>query len=329
MRCTAFHRPLRFLSGQKPINQPRGKGIPAANAIQDLQVLPLRGLKKRPAVIADRPPIILRRCLRLAQRGRHDLERILPHNRLDHGLEPLQLKIGQVLVRPRHGKSERGRKIFFVPQHDVHIRRNPTIHLLCPFLPAVRFPQRTPVIVSYDLNYTDSLRKANGGQKRAQEVNRRIAPYVDVMLGNEEDFSAALGFAVPGADEHLADFELQGFKTMIEAVVREYPFQVVATTLRKAKTATKNDWGAICYHDGAFFQATERENLEILDRVGGGDSFASGLIYGFLTGKEAKWAVECGAAHGALAMTTPGDTTMVTLAEVQRLMKGAGARIER
>ena len=194
---------------------------------------------------------------------------------------------------------------------------------------AMQAARRHDVIVSYDLNYRDSLWKANGGQKRAQEVNRRIAPYVDVMLGNEEDFSAALGFAVPGADERLADFEVQGFKTMIEAVVREYPFQVVATTLRKAKTATKNDWGAICYHDGAFFQATERENLEILDRVGGGDSFASGLIYGFLTGKEAKWAVECGTAHGALAMTTPGDTTMVTLPEVQRLMKGAGARIER
>jgi len=104
---------------------------------------------------------------------------------------------------------------------------------------------------------------------------------------------------------------------------------VVATTLRKAKTATFNDWGAICYHDGQFHQATERENLQILDRVGGGDSFASGLIYGFLAGKDAKWAVECGAAHGALAMTTPGDTTMVTLDEVLKLMKGAGARIER
>jgi 2-dehydro-3-deoxygluconokinase len=116
---------------------------------------------------------------------------------------------------------------------------------------------------------------------------------------------------------------------MIERVVKEYPFHVVATTLRKAKTATRNDWGAICYYDGAFYQATERKDLEILDRVGGGDSFASGLIYGFLTSKDAQWAVECGAAHGALAMTTPGDTSMATLPEVTRLMKGAGARIER
>jgi 2-dehydro-3-deoxygluconokinase len=116
---------------------------------------------------------------------------------------------------------------------------------------------------------------------------------------------------------------------MIQSVVQEFPFQVVATTLRKAKTATRNDWGAICYGNGEFFQATQRENAEILDRVGGGDSFASGLIYGFLSGKDPKWAVECGAAHGALAMTTPGDTTMVTLDEVLKLMQGASARIER
>lgn len=194
---------------------------------------------------------------------------------------------------------------------------------------AMQAARKHGVVVSYDLNYRDSLWKANGGQKRAQEVNRRIAPYVDVMIGNEEDFSAALGFEVPGMDQHMTSFEIDGFKKMIEAVVQQYPFQVVATTLRKAKTATKNDWGAICFHEGTFFQAMERENIEILDRVGGGDSFASGLIYGFLSGNDAKWAVECGAAHGALAMTTPGDTSMATLSEVTRLMKGAGARIER
>jgi len=194
---------------------------------------------------------------------------------------------------------------------------------------AMQAARKHGAVVSYDLNYRESLWKANGGQKRAQEVNRKIAPYVDVMLGNEEDFSAALGFEVPGMDRHMTSFDVDGFKKMIEKVVQEFPFQVVATTLRKAKTATRNDWGAICYHEGAFFEAAERENLEILDRVGGGDSFASGLIYGFLSGKDAKWAVECGAAHGALAMTTPGDTTMATLSEVTRLMKGAGARIER
>jgi 2-dehydro-3-deoxygluconokinase len=194
---------------------------------------------------------------------------------------------------------------------------------------AMQAARRHGVIVSYDLNYRESLWKTNGGQKRAQEVNRKIAPFVDVMIGNEEDFSAALGFDVPGMGADLTNFEVAGFQKMIAKVLEEYPFQVVATTLRKAKTATKNDWGAICYHQGNFVQATEREDLEILDRVGGGDSFASGLIYGFLSGRDAKWAVECGAAHGALAMTTPGDTSMATLPEVLRLMKGAGARIER
>ncbi|HXY01534.1 MAG TPA: sugar kinase [Candidatus Limnocylindrales bacterium] len=194
---------------------------------------------------------------------------------------------------------------------------------------AMQAARKHGVVVSYDLNYRDSLWKAIGGQKRAQEVNRKLAPYVDVMLGNEEDFSAALGFEVPGMDQQLSSFKVEGFRKMIEKVVQEFPFKVVATTLRKAKTATKNDWGAICYCGGTFYEAAERENLEILDRVGGGDSFASGLIYGFIAGKDAQWAVECGAAHGALAMTTPGDTTMVTLPEVLRLMKGAGARIER
>jgi len=194
---------------------------------------------------------------------------------------------------------------------------------------AMKAARKHGTIVSYDLNYRESLWKAVGGKKRAQEVNRSLAPVVDVMLGNEEDFSAALGFDVPGIDEQISSIEAQAFKKMIEKVVAEYPFKVVATTLRTAKTATKNDWGAICYESGAFYEAKHREDLEIFDRVGGGDSFASGLIYGFLTGQGPQWAVECGAAHGALAMTTPGDTTMVTLKEVTQLMRGAGARIAR
>jgi 2-dehydro-3-deoxygluconokinase len=185
------------------------------------------------------------------------------------------------------------------------------------------------VVISYDLNYRESLWKSAGGKKAAQQVNRLIAPYVDVMLGNEEDFSAALGYEVPGTDEHLLALDPEAFKQMILKAVTEFPFKVVATTLRKAATATRNDWGAVCYCEGNFYQARNRENLEILDRVGGGDSFASGLIYGFLQGKDPQWAVECGAAHGALAMTTPGDTSMATLEEVLQLMKGTGARIAR
>jgi 2-dehydro-3-deoxygluconokinase len=194
---------------------------------------------------------------------------------------------------------------------------------------AMQAARRHGTIVSYDLNYRESLWKANGGKKRAHEVNHKLAQYVDVMLGNEEDFSSALGFEVEGVDKNLTSFEIAGFKKMIAEVVREFPFRVVATSLRKAKTATCNDWGAVCYCQGEFFQATDREGIEILDRVGGGDSFASGLIYGFLEGKGPQWAVECGAVHGALAMTTPGDTTMVTRDEVFRVMQGAGARINR
>ena len=196
-------------------------------------------------------------------------------------------------------------------------------------LEAMQAAKRYGTIVSYDLNYRPSLWKSIGGTEQAQEVNRRIAPYVNVMLGNEEDFSAALGYEVSGMDENLSTFEVEGFTHMIVKVVKDYPLQVVATTLRRAKTATRNDWGAICYSDGKFYRAAEREDLEIFDRVGGGDSFASGLIYGFLSGKDPQWAVECGAAHGALAMTTPGDTSMVTFQEVIRVMEGKGARIAR
>jgi 2-dehydro-3-deoxygluconokinase len=185
-------------------------------------------------------------------------------------------------------------------------------------------------MISYDLNYRASLWKANGGQAQAQEVNRKIARYVDVMLGNEEDFTAALGFTVDGVDASFSNLDTGGYKNMIKKVTAEYPnFKAVATTLRNAKTATVNDWGAMLYYDGSFYEATMRENLEILDRVGGGDSFASGLIYGFLAGKGPQKAVEYGAAHGALAMTTPGDTSMASLKEVEKLMAGGGARVER
>jgi 2-dehydro-3-deoxygluconokinase len=195
---------------------------------------------------------------------------------------------------------------------------------------AMEAAKRVGTMISYDLNYRASLWKSIGGKAKAQEVNRRLAPLVDVMLGNEEDFTAALGFPVSGLDEQHSKLESAGFKQMIETVVKEYPaLAVIATTLRHAKTATLNDWGALCYADGSFHEAPVRENLEIYDRVGGGDSFASGLIYGFLSGKHPKWSVECGAAHGALAMTTPGDTTMATLAEVLQAMKSRTARIER
>ncbi|HEY8188894.1 MAG TPA: sugar kinase [Pyrinomonadaceae bacterium] len=195
---------------------------------------------------------------------------------------------------------------------------------------AMMAARESGTIVSYDLNYRASLWQSIGGQARAREVNRELAPLVDVMLGNEEDFTAALGFEVEGLDEHHSKLEVKNFQRMIEKAVKEFPnLKVVATTLRNAKTATRNDWGAVCYYEGVLYQATPREDLEIYDRIGGGDSFASGLIYGFLENKGPHWAVECGAAHGALAMTTPGDTTTATLAEVERVMKGGTARVAR
>jgi len=185
-------------------------------------------------------------------------------------------------------------------------------------------------IISYDLNYRASLWKSIGGNKKAQEVNKRLARLVDVMIGNEEDFTAALGFEVEGIDENISFIDSSKFKNMIKNVIKEYPnFKVVATTLRTVKTATINDWSGICWADGKFYEGKTFNNLEILDRVGGGDSFASGLIYAFLKFNDPQKAVDYGVVHGALAMTTPGDTSMATLAEVEKIVAGGGARVVR
>jgi len=196
---------------------------------------------------------------------------------------------------------------------------------------AVEAAHRHGTVVSYDLNYRPSLWKAIGGIAKAQEVNRAIAPHVDVMIGNEEDFTASLGFEVPGVDEDLSELDVAGFQAMIGDVAQAYPnFQVIATTMRTVRSATVNDWGALAWSSGeGLVRATQRDGLEILDRVGGGDSFASGLIHGLIEGEGLQAAVEYGAAHGALAMTTPGDTTMATRAEVHKLAGGGGARVDR
>ena len=195
---------------------------------------------------------------------------------------------------------------------------------------AMKIAKKHGTIVSYDLNYRPSLWKGIGGKEKAQEVNREIARYVDVMIGNEEDFTASLGFEVEGVDENLEELSIDGYKKMIETAIKTYPnFKAVATTLRTVHSASINDWGALCWHDGVVHEAEHRQKLEIYDRVGGGDSFASGLIYGFLTHNDAAQAVEYGAAHGALAMTTPGDTSMATLKEVERIVGGGGARVIR
>jgi 2-dehydro-3-deoxygluconokinase len=195
---------------------------------------------------------------------------------------------------------------------------------------AIKTAKKYGTVVSYDLNYRPSMWSAIGGQAKAQEVNREIAKYVDVMIGNEEDFTACLGFKIEGNDENLKTLNIEGYKKMINEAAKTYPnFKVVATTLRTVKTASKNDWGALCWADGEIYQAHEFKDLDILDRVGGGDSFASGLVYGLMTTGDPEKAVNYGTAHGALAMTTPGDTTMANVKEVEALMSGAGARVKR
>ncbi len=195
---------------------------------------------------------------------------------------------------------------------------------------AMQAAQKYGTRISFDLNYRSSLWKNFGGQKRAQQVNKKLARYVDVLIGNEEDFTASLGFSVPETNANLTELDSKNFQTMIGAVVKEFPnIQVLATTLRTVKSAGINDWGAIGWAQGKFQAATLRSNMEIYDRVGGGDSFASGLIYGLMEKGDLAQALEYGAAHGALAMTTPGDTSMANLAEVEGLVKGAGARVQR
>ncbi|MDR0974567.1 MAG: sugar kinase [Ruminococcus sp.] len=197
-------------------------------------------------------------------------------------------------------------------------------------LEAVRTAKKHGVIVSFDLNYRASLWKDNGGLTHCREVCREIAKYVDVMIGNEEDFTACLGYKIEGNDGRFSELNLNSYEKMIRKASGDYPnFEVVATTLRTVKSATVNDWSAVLFAEDKLYQGMNFPNLEILDRVGGGDSFASGLIYGLLTGQDFGVALNYGVAHGALAMTTPGDTSFASKAEVEALMSGGGARIVR
>ncbi|MBE6791376.1 MAG: sugar kinase [Clostridia bacterium] len=195
---------------------------------------------------------------------------------------------------------------------------------------AVKTAKKYGTIVSYDLNYRPSLWKSIGGKEKAQQVNKAIAPYVDVMIGNEEDFTACLGFEIEGNDENLKELNIDGYKKMLGEVTKVYPnFKVIATTLRTVRSASINDWSAMVYANGEVYKGMELPALEIFDRVGGGDSFASGLIYGLMTYDDAKVAVNYGIAHGALAMTTPGDTSTAVLKEVENIVKGGSARVNR
>jgi len=195
---------------------------------------------------------------------------------------------------------------------------------------ALKVAKKYGTIVSYDLNYRPSLWSNIGGQAKAQEVNKEIAKYVDVMIGNEEDFTACLGFEIEGNDENLKELDIEGYKRMLDNVAKVYPnFKAIGNTLREVKSATVNDWAAMVWAGGEIYKSRDYKGLEIMDRVGGGDSFASGLIYGLMETQDPQKAVEYGAAHGALAMTTPGDTSMARKAEVEKLMGGGSARVQR
>jgi 2-dehydro-3-deoxygluconokinase len=194
---------------------------------------------------------------------------------------------------------------------------------------AIHAARASDTLVSYDLNYRESLWKGIGGKVKAQDVNRELVSTVDVLFGNEEDFSAALGVAIEGVSDDFTHLPVSSYESLLHRVAELYPnLKLIASTLRTAHTATNNDWGAVALYEGKAIQVPQR-SMEIMDRVGGGDSFASGLIYGLLADKGAEWAVQCGVAHGALAMTTPGDTSMATLSEVQSVMRGGSARIAR
>ncbi len=195
---------------------------------------------------------------------------------------------------------------------------------------AVKAAKKYGTLVSYDLNYRPSMWKSIGGHEKAQQVNKEIAQYIDVMIGNEEDFTACLGLEIPGNDENLTSLNLDGYKVMVKNAIETYPnFKVVATTLREVKSATVNDWAAMCCTGNEIYFSKKYDGLEIMDRVGGGDSFASGLIYGLMETGDAAAAVEYGAAHGALAMTTAGDTSMASRKEVESLIGGGSARVQR
>ncbi len=191
---------------------------------------------------------------------------------------------------------------------------------------AMRAAHEAGTIVSYDLNFRGKLWSSS----KATEVTKGLIPYIDVLIGNEEDFQKALGFEVRGTDESLRTLPVDEYTNMVSRVISQYPHvRAVGTTLREVVSGLVNNWSAILCYDGRFYRSRVYEKLEIEDRVGGGDGFCSGLVYGFLSGMAPQECVEMGAAHGALLQTTRGDTSMVTLDEIKHVMGGGSARIKR
>src|SRR3954463_96996 len=190
----------------------------------------------------------------------------------------------------------------------------------------VKAAHEAGTIVSYDLNFRSKL----WSSKEAIATTKPLVPYIDCLIGNEEDFEKVLGYEVEGVDIEKGELDTSAFKNMVNKVVKDFPnVKVVGTTLRGVKSATINDWSAIMWADGKFYDGPEFKNLEIEDRVGGGDGFASGFTYGFLTGKLPRECVNLGVAHGALLMSTRGDTSQITLDELMHTAGGGSARIKR
>ena len=183
-------------------------------------------------------------------------------------------------------------------------------------------------ITSFDLNFREKLWKIHGGNERAVETIATIVDNVDVLVGNEEDLQKGLG--IPGPDVHAkSKLDPSVFFGMIEQVVKKHPqAKIVATTLREVHSTNRHSWSAVAWIDGKTYNAPTAE-LDVYDRVGGGDGFAAGFIYGLLTGEVPEEAVKLGWAHGALLTTFPGDTTMATLEQVRAFAKGGSARIQR
>lgn len=196
---------------------------------------------------------------------------------------------------------------------------------------AIEAAHRQGAIVSYDLNYRASLWKNNGGKEKAFETNRKLVGLVDFLVGNEEDFCTALGLSFPGSDgENLLNFNQEDYIQKFEELVALYPnLQGIAITLRKVHSATLNDFTAILWHNGKITKGMEYKNLEVLDRVGSGDGFLSGLIYGFLEGLSDEESLAFGIANGAFALTTPKDTVSSTVEELKELVAGKSPRISR
>jgi len=191
---------------------------------------------------------------------------------------------------------------------------------------ALKAANEAGTITSYDLNFRSKL----WSSEKAIATTKEIAPLAQVLIGNEEDFQKTLGFEVEGTDANLKELPVENYKRMVERVVKAFPnIKAVCTTLREVKSGLVNNWGGILWYEGKFYEARPFKDLEIEDRVGGGDGFSSGIAYGFCSGMKPQDIVDFGAAHGALLQTTRGDTSQVTLEEVMHVMKGGSARIQR